>query len=174
MQYRTVIKQRFSAWKWLRGRCLNARLNNHRYGIHGHKQASDRFIWHGKIGIELVNLTSADRLNIVDDVYSLSGIVSEMERLRPEIVFIYYIQKIKCDTKRSWLRFSRSLGSSMNLSKIYWWTRKSRRRCRDRVAFLLSQLKLYKTRYLKLILRYKSNNAMLILLYGVSKQQSRW
>lgn len=44
-----------------------------------------------RIGEKLTDLMAGERLNIIDDVYSITGIVAEIARLKPDIVFIDYM-----------------------------------------------------------------------------------
>jgi replicative DNA helicase len=50
-----------------------------------------------QIGTELVDLLGGYRLNLFDDVRSVSGIVSEIARIKPDIAFIDYAQKVRPD-----------------------------------------------------------------------------
>jgi replicative DNA helicase len=46
---------------------------------------------------ELPELAAGTRMNILDSVHSVSGIISEIERIKPDILFIDYVQKIRPD-----------------------------------------------------------------------------
>jgi replicative DNA helicase len=48
-----------------------------------------------RIGERLVDLMSGDRLTLIDDVSSVEGIVSEIARTSPDIVFIDYMQIVE-------------------------------------------------------------------------------